>query len=321
MFGLNASCLLDDHTHDYHSMEDYTSSIPRWCPACGDHAILTAVQRLCRDEQLPPEKTVFVSGIGCSSRFPHYMNTYGFHSLHGRALPIAQGVKIRRPDLHVFVNTGDGDCCSIGAGHWVHAIHNNMNMVVMLHDNYIYGLTKMQTSPTTPKGFSSNTHPRGALMTPLNPLTTTLSITNVSFVAQAVDWLPDLVYDVIRRGFHHRGLSFIRILQRCPKFTPAIFDKMMSEPKNCLLLHHKNGLQISPAISKTYTNQMEHDPADLNQARQIADNTDKVPVGILYQNEKVEAYDDLCRSRRHVTPDLRAEVLEHEFDKYAIGQE
>ena len=142
---------------EHHEIEDYQSGVPRWCTGCGDSAILAALQRLCRDEDLRPEKTVFVSGIGCSSRLPHYMKTYGFHGIHGRALPIAEGVKMARPDLHVFVNTGDGDCCSIGAAHWIHAIRYNMNMTVMLHDNQIYGLTKKQASPTSPIGTKSNT--------------------------------------------------------------------------------------------------------------------------------------------------------------------
>ena len=109
----------------------------RWCPGCGDNGILAASQRLCRDEQLPLEKTVFVSGIGCASRLPHYMSTYGYHGLHGRALPTAQGIKIRRPDLNVFVNMGDGDCCSIGTAHWIHAIRMNMDLGAMMHDNNV----------------------------------------------------------------------------------------------------------------------------------------------------------------------------------------
>ena len=143
-------CLLRLHDQ-HHELEDYQSGVPRWCTGCGDNAILAAVQRLCRDEELRPEKTMFVSGIGCSSRFPHYMKTYGFHGIHGRALPVAEGIKMARPDLNVFVNTGDGDCCSIGAAHWIHAIRYNMNMTVMLHDNQIYGLTKKQASPTSPR--------------------------------------------------------------------------------------------------------------------------------------------------------------------------
>src|SRR5210317_672960 len=217
MFGLKVDCALDI-PHKYYTLENYEKGVARWCPGCGDHAVLTAVQRLCRDKQLPPEDTVFVSGIGCSSRFPHYMGTYGFHGLHGRALPIAQGVKIRRPDLHVFVTTGDGDCCSIGAAHWIHAIRYNMNMTVLLHDNQIYGLTKKQVSPTSPKGLKSNTTPRGSYLDPLNPLTVTLGVSNVSFVAQVADWMPDVLYDIVSQAHRHRGLSFVRILQRCPEF-------------------------------------------------------------------------------------------------------
>ncbi len=118
MFGLTEAATVD-YSQEQYQLEDYQSGNPRWCTGCGDNAILTSVQRLCRDEQIPPEKAVFVSRIGCSSRFPHYMGTYGFHSLHGRALPIAQGVKLRRPDLKVFVNMGDGDCCSIGTAPFV----------------------------------------------------------------------------------------------------------------------------------------------------------------------------------------------------------
>ena len=150
-------CLLRMYD-EHHELEDYESGVPRWCTGCGDNAILAAVQRLCRDENLRPEKTVFVSGIGCSSRFPHYMKTYGFHGIHGRALPVAEGIKMARPDLNVFVNTGDGDCCSIGAAHWIHAIRYNMNMTVMLHDNQIYGLTKKQASPTSPRGTQEQHH-------------------------------------------------------------------------------------------------------------------------------------------------------------------
>jgi hypothetical protein len=181
-----------------HELEDYQSGVPRWCTGCGDNAILAAVQRLCRDEQLRPEKTVFVSGIGCSSRFPHYMKTYGFHGIHGRALPVAEGVRFARPDLHVFVNTGDGDCCSIGAAHWIHALRYNMNMTVFLHDNQIYGLTKMQASPTSPIGTKSNTTPRGSYLEALQPLSVTLGVENVSFVAQTVDWIPEIMYDIVK---------------------------------------------------------------------------------------------------------------------------
>ena len=215
------ACLLQ-MCDEHFELEDYQSGVPRWCTGCGDNAILAAVQRLCRDEGLRPEKTVFVSGIGCSSRFPHYMKTYGFHGIHGRTLPVAEGVKMARPDLTVFVNTGDGDCCSIGAAHWIHAIRYNMNLTVFLHDNQIYGLTKKQASPTSPIGTKSNTTPRGSYLEALNPLSVTLGVQNVSFVAQAVDWIPELLFDIVKAAYHHKGLSFVRIVQRCTEWLPKM---------------------------------------------------------------------------------------------------
>ena len=201
-------CIIKLH-EEHHSLEDYQGGVPRWCSGCGDNAILAAVQRLCRDEDLAPERTVFVSGIGCSSRFPHYMKTYGFHGIHGRAFPIAEGVKMARPDLSVFVNTGDGDCCSIGAAHWIHAIRYNMNMTVILHDNHVYGLTKKQASPTSPVGFKSNTTPRGAVLEALNPLTVTLGVQNASFVAQARGLDPGTAL-----RHHRQGVPAPRLLVR-----------------------------------------------------------------------------------------------------------
>ena len=163
------------------------------------------------------------------------MKTYGFHGIHGRAFPIAEGVKMARPDLAVFVNTGDGDCCSIGAAHWIHAIRYNMNLTAILHDNHVYGLTKKQASPTSPRGLKSNTTPRGSTLEAMNPLTVTLGVTNVSFVAQAVDWIPELLYDIIRQAYHHRGFSFVRIIQRCPEFLPKMFEPWLHDPGRTLL--------------------------------------------------------------------------------------
>ncbi len=310
-------CLLKlyDERHD---IEDYQSGVPRWCTGCGDNAILAAVQRLCRDEALPPEKIVSVSGIGCSSRFPHYMKTYGLHSIHGRALPIAEGVRLARPDLHVFVSTGDGDCCSIGAAHWIHAIRYNMNITVFLHDNHIYGLTKKQASPTSPRGTRSNTTPRGAYLEALNPLTVTLGVQNVSFVAQAVDWIPESLYDIVRAAYHHKGFSFVRILQRCPEFMPGMFDPWMQDPNRTQMLTHENGIQLSTGLARTYKNQLEHDPMNINRAREIASQEDPIPVGILYRNESVPVYEELRRSRQIRTPEFVKAGLNAEFDKYTI---
>jgi len=301
-----------------YTLEDYQKSVPRWCTGCGDNGMLVALQRLCRDEQLPPEKTVCVSGIGCSSRFPHYMDTYGFHSLHGRALPVAEGIKMRRPDLNVFVNTGDGDCCSIGTAHWIHAIRRNMNMMITLHDNCIYGLTKMQVSPTSPRGLKSNTTPRGAHIEPLNPLVTTLGVENVSFVAQAADWIPELFYDILSQAFHHKGLSFIRVLQRCPNYLPNLFEPWIQNPDRTLVLTHKDGLQVDASVSKTFTNQMEHDPSDINRAREIASIKDPVPVGILYHNDEVLCYEDVRQADRAYTPEMIGAALDAEMDKFTV---
>ena len=304
---------------EHHTLADYQGDVvPRWCAGCGDNAILAAMQRLCRDEQLPPEKTVFVSGIGCSSRLPHYMHAYGFHGVHGRALPVAEGIRLRRPDLQIFVTTGDGDCCSIGAAHWIHAIRYNMNMTVLLHDNQIYGLTKKQASPTSPRGLKSNTTPRGAYLDPLNPLTVTLGVSNVSFVAQAVDWIPDLLYDIIAEAHHHHGLGFVRILQRCPEFMNHRFDEAVRDPSKTRILVHGDGLRLKPELSRIYHNKEVHDPMDMARALAIAALDDEIPVGILYKNPTVPCYEDLREAERPNTPDLIRTVLDEEFDKVTI---
>ncbi len=313
----STECLLQ-MCDEHFELEDYQSGVPRWCTGCGDNAILAAVQRLCRDEGLRPEKTVFVSGIGCSSRFPHYMKTYGFHGIHGRALPVAEGVKMARPDLDVFVNTGDGDCCSIGAAHWIHAIRYNMNITVFLHDNQIYGLTKKQASPTSPIGTKSNTTPRGSYLEALNPLSVTLGVQNVSFVAQAVDWIPELLYDIVKAAYHHKGLSFVRIVQRCPEWLPKALDPWLHDPQKVQLLNHENGLCLSAGLSRVYKNQLQHDPSDINRAREIASSADIIPVGILYRNPEVPCYENLRHSDKLCTPELTRAGLNAELDKYTV---
>jgi 2-oxoglutarate ferredoxin oxidoreductase subunit beta len=246
------------------------------------------------------------------------MKTYGFHGIHGRAFPIAEGVKMARPDLAVFVNTGDGDCCSIGAAHWIHAIRYNMNLTAILHDNQIYGLTKKQASPTSPIGTRSNTTPRGSYLEALNPLTVTLGVTNVSFVAQAVDWIPELLYDIIRKAYLHRGFSFIRIIQRCPEWLPKMFEPWLHDPGKTLLLTHANGLTIGPELGRTYKNQMEHDPSDLDRAREIASSNDPMPVGILYHNPGVPCYEDIRHAGEMRTADKIRTGLEAVLDKFTV---
>ena len=309
--------VLELNLEDYeYEMSDYEGARARWCPGCGDHSILTAVQRLLAAEQLAPENTVFVSGIGCSSRFPHYLKTYGFHGIHGRALPIATGIRLHRPDLTVFVVMGDGDCTSIGAGHWVHALRYNLDLVVMLLDNGIYGLTKQQTSPTTPQGFRSNTQPRGSWLPPLNPLQIALGVTNASFVAQTAEWVPAHLYATLRAARQHRGLSFVRILQRCPIYSSAVYLEAVQHPANIAMLVHDDGVVVHE-LDKIYTNQVAHDPHDLDAARRIAGATDRVNLGVLFRDDSKPRYEET----RRVPPRTQAErvaLIDAELDRYAI---
>jgi 2-oxoglutarate ferredoxin oxidoreductase subunit beta len=317
MYGLKTDWV-DEENPRYYTLSDYEGVTARWCPGCGDHAVLTAVQKLCRDEQLPPEKSVFVSGIGCSSRLPHYMKAYGFHGLHGRALPVACGIRSRRPDLHIFVTTGDGDCCSIGAGHWVHAVRYNMNMVVMLLDNNIYGLTKNQTSPTSSKGTHSNTHPRGSVLDPINPLQTTLGITNVSFVAQTVDWNPIHLLATLRTAHAHPGFSFVRILQRCPHFQAGLFEPLQQDPSKLLLLTHPDGVEADPALDRVFPNRREHDPSDLHAAREVASGAEGTPIGLLYADPAADRYDAFTAEGIAVTAEEKLEAVRAELARYRI---
>lgn len=297
-------------------LSDYEGAQARWCPGCGDHSILTAVEKLLVAEQLRPEQTVFVSGIGCSSRFPHYLRTYGFHGIHGRALPVATGIKLHRPDLTVFVTMGDGDCTSIGAAHWIHAIRYNMKMTVLLLDNSIYGLTKKQTSPTTPAGIATNTHPTGALLPPLNPLTTTLGTTNVSFVAQTAEWIPAHLYATLRAAYHHDGFAFVRILQRCPVYLPGHYDAAVKDPRSVEMLVHDDGVVV-PELEKIYTRRAPHDLRDLAAAQRLAAEADVIRLGVFFQDGSRPRY-DLLRRPPPRTRRERLDLLNAELDKYAV---
>jgi 2-oxoglutarate/2-oxoacid ferredoxin oxidoreductase subunit beta len=305
----------DDADREY-GMSDYEGARARWCPGCGDHSVLTAVQKLLAAEQLKPDETVFVSGIGCSSRFPHYLTTYGFHGIHGRALPIATGIKLHRPELAVFVAMGDGDCTSIGAGHWVHALRYNPDLTVMMLDNGIYGLTKNQTSPTTPQGLPSNTQPQGSILPPLNPLTVALGVTNASFVAQTAEFVPAHLYATLRAAFHHKGLSFVRILQRCPVFTPGIFAEAVRKPALVEMLVHDDGVMV-PELDAIYKQRMVHDPRDLDAARHLATATEPIRLGIFYKDPSRLRYEEVRRVAPR-TPRERLEILERELDTYAV---
>jgi 2-oxoglutarate ferredoxin oxidoreductase subunit beta len=310
---LECSAVPDEHDYD---MSEYEGAVARWCPGCGDHGILSSVQRLLADENLAPEQTVFVSGIGCSSRFPHYLSTYGFHGIHGRALPVATGIKLARPDLHTFAVMGDGDCCSIGAGHWLHATRYNVDMVALLLDNNIYGLTKKQTSPTTPQGFGTNTQPRGTYLPALDPISATLGITNASFVAQTADWAPGHLYATLRAAYRHKGFAFVRILQRCPVWTMGIFRDAVQQPRLTELLLHEDGIS-DPDAEQIYKNHREHDPADLDGARELASNEDAVRLGLFHRDPTCPRYDALRTVPAH-TAESRLELLNAELDRHAV---
>jgi len=299
------------------TLGDYEGARPRWCSGCGDHSVLTAAQRLLTDEQLKPEETVFVSGIGCSSRFPFYLNTYGFHGLHGRALPVATGVKLNRPDLHVFVVMGDGDCVSIGAGHWVHAIRYNVDMVAMMLDNNIYGLTKMQTSPTTPQGYKSNTQPQGSWLPALNPLEATLGITNASFVAQTAEWIPAHLFATLRAAYRHRGFSFVRVLQRCPVFTEDIYLDAVRNPESIDLLDHPDGIEVPDSLRQIYPSHIRHDPRNLSAAREIAADSSRIRLGVLFRDESRPRYEETRHLPLH-TAEEKIRILNQELDQYAV---
>jgi len=308
---------LDDDVSQCLDVEDYQTRPGKWCAGCGDFGALNAVKRLLAKEQLQPEKMAFVSGIGCSSRFPHYVNAYGFHGIHGRALTIATGLKLTRPELDVFVVMGDGDCTSIGAGHWIHATRYNPNLTVLLLDNNIYGLTKNQTSPTTPQGYVSNTTPRGSFLPALNPLQTTLGVSNASFVAQTADWVPAHLYATLQAAYEHPGFSFVRILQRCPKFTPDVFADNVKDPDHTELLVHENGGINVPGLDKLFKAQRVHDPKDIDEARALAQRTDKLRLGMFFRDDSFPVYDEI-RAVSPVSAEEKIVRLNKEFDRYAV---
>ena len=189
----------------------------KWCPGCGDYAILAQVQKVLPELGIPRENIVFVSGIGCSSRFPYYMNTYGMHSIHGRAPAIATGLTLGRPDLSVWVITGDGDALSIGGNHIIHAMRRNVSLRILMFNNRIYGLTKGQFSPTTPMGLENKSAPLGTIDHPVQPLALALA-SEASFVARTADNDPAHMRQVLARAAEHQGSAFVEILQNCVIF-------------------------------------------------------------------------------------------------------
>lgn len=220
----------------------------RWCPGCGDYGILQAVQMLMPELGIRPEQTVFVSGIGCSSRFPYYMNTYGMHGIHGRAPAIATGVAVARPDLDVWVVTGDGDALSIGGNHFIHALRRNVNLTILLFNNRIYGLTKGQYSPTSEPGKVTKSTPFGSIDTPFNPLSVALGA-EASFVARTHDLDRKHMIETFRAAHAHRGASFVEIFQNCNVFNDGAFDDITSRDHRAEMmidLHHDEPIRFGP---------------------------------------------------------------------------
>ncbi len=200
----------------------------RWCPGCGDYSILAAVQLLMPELGVRPENTVFVSGIGCSSRFPYYMNTYGLHSIHGRAPAIATGLATARPDLDVWVITGDGDGLSIGGNHLIHALRRNVNLKILLFNNQIYGLTKGQFSPTSEVGKVTKSTPYGSLDHPFNPISVAIGA-EATFVARTHDLDRAHMMETFRRAHEHKGAAFVEIYQNCNVFNDGAFEAITTK--------------------------------------------------------------------------------------------
>jgi 2-oxoglutarate/2-oxoacid ferredoxin oxidoreductase subunit beta len=224
----------------------------RWCPGCGDYAILSAVQSVFPELGIPRERFVVVSGIGCSSRFPYYMNTFGFHSIHGRAPAVATGLKMARPDLDVWIATGDGDAMSIGGNHLIHTLRRNVGVKIMMFNNRIYGLTKGQYSPTSELGKRTKSSPVGSVDYPFNPLSLALGA-GATFVARSVDIFQSHLRDTLRRAAEHKGTAYVEIYQNCNIFNDKAFTYMTekdTKDDQVLYLEHGKPLIFGKAKDK-----------------------------------------------------------------------
>jgi 2-oxoglutarate ferredoxin oxidoreductase subunit beta len=213
----------------------------RWCPGCGDYAILAQMKKVLPGIGVPKEKVVFVSGIGCSSRFPYYLDTYGFHSIHGRAPTIATGIKLANPELSVWLVTGDGDALSIGGNHLIHLFRRNLNINLILFNNQIYGLTKGQFSPTSPQGKVTKTTPYGSISHPFDPISLALT-TGATFVARTMDRDTKHMAGILKKAAEHRGISFVEVYQNCNIFNDGIYEHLTnSETKLDNVLYLEEG--------------------------------------------------------------------------------
>jgi 2-oxoglutarate/2-oxoacid ferredoxin oxidoreductase subunit beta len=306
------------------TLKDFASDQEvRWCPGCGDYAILKTIQKLMPELGTPKENTVFVSGIGCSSRFPYYMNTYGFHTIHGRAPSIATGVKLANPDLDVWVITGDGDGLSIGGNHMLHVLRRNVDLQLLLFNNEIYGLTKGQYSPTSKVGTKSPSTPDGSLDMPLRPCTFAIGA-GARFVARSIDTEAKHLAPVLRRAHEHVGASFVEIYQNCPVYNDGIFDYIKDKKtatESRLLLEHgkpltfgennEKGIRMNARKLKLEVVSMDQDDVS-EEDLVVHDETNKVlaqmlaelkspefpePIGVLYHNPASPYHTDVYEQR------------------------
>jgi 2-oxoglutarate ferredoxin oxidoreductase subunit beta len=303
--------------------KDFTSdSEVRWCPGCGDYAILAAVQGFMPELGLKRENVVCISGIGCSSRFPYYLDTYGLHSIHGRAPAIATGLATSRPDLNVWVITGDGDALSIGGNHLIHALRRNVNLTILLFNNQIYGLTKGQYSPTSEAGKVTKSTPAGSVDTPFNPISLALGA-EASFVARTLDSDRKHLTSVLRQAVEHRGAALVEIYQNCPIFNDGAFDVLKDRDQaaaRLIRLEHGEPIRFGPGGERGVIRAADgslqvalvsevgedavlvHDAHDPNPAVQFAlsrldeSSLSHVPIGVLRSVSR-PTYDDLVRAQ------------------------
>jgi 2-oxoglutarate/2-oxoacid ferredoxin oxidoreductase subunit beta len=282
--------------------KEYTSDQEvRWCPGCGDYIILNAVQGFLPSLGLRKENIVFVSGIGCSSRFPYYLETYGMHSIHGRAPAIATGLATARPDLSVWVVTGDGDALSIGGNHLIHAMRRNVNLTILLFNNRIYGLTKGQYSPTSEPGKITKSTPMGSIDTPFNPISLALGA-EATFVARTLDSERAHLTEVLQAAAAHRGTSFVEIYQNCPIFNDGAFDVLKQAQSDgadaeARLVRLEHGQPVTIGDHEFVHDVHADNPTQAFEISRLDDGTmAHVPIGIFRQVER-PTYDDGVRGQ------------------------
>jgi 2-oxoglutarate/2-oxoacid ferredoxin oxidoreductase subunit beta len=278
--------------------KDFTSDQEvRWCPGCGDYIILAAVQGFLPTLGLRRENIVFVSGIGCSSRFPYYLQTYGMHSIHGRAPAIATGLATARSDLSVWVVTGDGDALSIGGNHLIHAMRRNVNLTILLFNNRIYGLTKGQYSPTSEPGKITKSTPMGSIDRPFNPVSLALG-SEATFVARTLDSDRAHLTEVLTAAASHRGTSLVEIYQNCPIFNDGAFDVLRDkEEAAARLVRLQHGQPVRIGDREWIHDAHADNPAQAFEISRLDDGTmTHVPIGIFRQVER-PTYDDLARQQ------------------------